>query len=118
MPSCFADLANARINIGEKDGGDDETRTRDFCRDGARFPSPAPDSRELTRRRGFPFFKTTIFLSNFMGTNVVERNLSGVPIRDGQMKNAPSVDEWSSGLPACSMMLIEFPLATAELGVK
>jgi hypothetical protein len=35
MPSCFADLANARINIGEKDGGDDETRTRDFCRDGA-----------------------------------------------------------------------------------
>jgi hypothetical protein len=29
--------AKTRINAGEKNGGDDETRTRDLCRDRAAF---------------------------------------------------------------------------------
>ena len=28
---------NAHVNTGEKSGGDDETRTRDLCRDRAAF---------------------------------------------------------------------------------
>ena len=33
----FACSGKTRINTGEKDGGDDETRTRDLCRDRAAF---------------------------------------------------------------------------------
>ena len=30
---CFADSEKPYINTGERNGGDDETRTRDLCRD-------------------------------------------------------------------------------------
>ena len=63
-------MEHLRQVLEKRNGGDDETRTRDLCRDRARFPSPAPDSKELTRRRRFPFFKTTIFLPNFMENSV------------------------------------------------
>jgi hypothetical protein len=35
--SVSPEVKKSRINIGEKNGGDDETRTRDLCRDRAAF---------------------------------------------------------------------------------